>query len=94
MYDWMGDTTFGPVHWVASVFGRFTGLRLWYLSPSRSIQLVRSCGVLAFLRCGQCFLCSIVNVVAIWILALVEWPDIKLLSRRCRASFYSSLHAF
>ena len=54
MYDWaevsLHSDRFTGLHLYSD---RFTGLHLWHSSPSRSIQLVRSCGVLASLLCGQ-----------------------------------------
>ena len=75
MYDWMGDTTFGPIHWVASVLGpvhwfAFVVLVAFAIYPIgtilRRIGFSPLWSVLVFV--------PIVNVLAIWILALVDWP--------------------
>ena len=75
MFDWIEVTTFGPVHWLASVgpvhWLTFVALVAFAIYPIgtilRRIGFSPLWSILVFI--------PIVNVVAIWILALVEWPE-------------------
>ncbi len=76
MYDWAEVSTFGPVHWLTSVFGpvhwlAFLALVAFAIYPIgtilRRIGFSPLWSVLVFV--------PIVNVLAIWILALVDWPE-------------------
>ena len=75
MFDWIEVTTFGPVHWLASVgpvhWLAFVALVAFAIYPIgtllRRIGFSPLWSILIFV--------PIVNVVAIWILALVEWPE-------------------
>lgn len=75
---------FGPVHRLAfvvlvavAVYPVGTILRRIGFSPLWSVPVF----------------VPIANVVAIWILALVDWPEHQSVFRHCRAGFYFSLDA-
>ena len=75
MFDWTEVTTFGPIHWVASmgpvhwlVFVTLVAFGIYPIGTIlRRIGFSPLWSVLVFV--------PIVNVVAVWILALVEWPQ-------------------